>query len=64
MIKRTLHGAAKNAKLLACTSLCHLHVEYAFAVWDKVLEYQIKDIELIQHSAAHSSVAFQQPSRT
>ena len=51
MIKRALHGATKNAKLLAYSTLCRPLVEYASSVWNPVLEYQIYDIEMVQHPA-------------
>ena len=49
MIKRALHGATKKTKLLAYSTLCPPLVEYASSVWDPVLEYQIYDIEMVQH---------------
>jgi len=49
MIKRTLHNAPQGAKLLAYTSLCRLHVEYAATVWDSPLGYLSKDIEMVQN---------------
>ena len=51
MIKRALHGATKKAKLLDYTTLCRPLVEYASSVWDPDLEYQIYDIEMVQHRA-------------
>ena len=51
MIKRALHDATKKAKLLAYTALCRPLVEYASSVWVPVLEYQIYDIEMVQHRA-------------
>ena len=51
LIKRALYSAPESAKLLAYTSLCRPHVEYAAAVWDPHLEYLIQDVEKIQHKA-------------
>ena len=53
MIKRAFHEAAKDAKKLAYTSLCRPHLEYASAVWDPVLEYQIYNLEMVQHQGVH-----------
>lgn len=49
--KRVLYNAPKDAKLLAYTSLCRPHVEYASAVWDTTLGYLDHDIEMVQHNA-------------
>ena len=57
MIKRALHNAPETAKLLAYTSLCRPHVEYAASVWDPYLEClsllvsHDDDIETIQNKA-------------
>lgn len=51
MLKRALHAAPEKACLLAYTSLCRPHLEYAVAVWDTSLEYLKNDIEMVQHSA-------------
>ena len=51
MIKRALHHAPETAKLLAYTSLCRPHVEYAASVWDPYLECLSHDIEMIQNKA-------------
>ena len=51
MIKRALFDAPEKARLLAYTSLCRPHVEYAASVWDTSLEYLIHDIEMVQNSA-------------
>ena len=37
--------------MLAYATLCRSLVEYASSVWDPVLEYQIYDIEMVQHRA-------------
>ena len=34
MIKRALHNAPEQARLLAYTSLCRPHMEYAASVWN------------------------------
>lgn len=51
MIKRALYGAPENARLLAYTSLCRAHLEYAASVWDTYLEYLARDIQMVQHRA-------------
>ena len=51
MLKRALHAAPEKARLLAYTSLCRPHIEYAAAVWDTSLEYLKHDIEMVQHNA-------------
>ena len=51
MIKRALYNAPEAAKLLAYTSLCRPHVEYAASVWDPYLECLSHDIEMIQNKA-------------
>ena len=51
MVKRALYDAPERAKLLAYTSLCRPHVEYASAVWDPALEYLKHDIEMVQNNA-------------
>ena len=51
IIKRALYDAPKKALLLAYTSLCRPHLEYAASVWDTSLGYQINNIEMVQHSA-------------
>jgi len=51
MNKRTLHNAPQGAKLLAYTSLCRPHVEYAATVWDSPLGYLSEDIEMVQNKA-------------
>ena len=51
MIKRALHDATKKAKLLAYTILCRPLIEYTSSMWGPVIEYQIYDIEMVQHRA-------------
>lgn len=51
MVKRALFDAPESAKLLAYTSLCRPHVEYAAAVWDPHLAYHISNIEKLQNAA-------------
>ena len=51
MIKRALYDAPERARLLAYTSLCRPHVEYASAVWDPAKEYLKYDLEMVQNSA-------------
>ena len=51
MIKRALRDAPASARLLAYTSLCRPHVDYAASVWDPMLDYLIHDIEMVQHNA-------------
>ena len=51
MVKRALHGATENAKLLAYTSLCRPHLKYASDDWDPTLSNQISSIEMVQHRA-------------
>ena len=46
MIKRALHNAPKQARLLAYTSLCRLHMKYAASVRDPSLA---DNIEMVQH---------------
>ena len=51
MIKRALYGATKKAKLLVYVTLCRPLVGCSSSVWDSVLDYQIYDIEMVQHHA-------------
>lgn len=51
MIKRALHNAPEKARLLAYTSLCRPHMEYAASVWDTSLAYLATEIEMVQHRA-------------
>ena len=51
LIKRALFNAPESAKLLAYTSLCRPHVEYASSVWDPHLDYSNHDIEKVQNKA-------------
>ena len=51
MIKRALHHAPEKARLLAYTSLCRPHVEYAASVWDTPITKLVQDIEMVQNKA-------------
>lgn len=51
MIKRCLYGAPKKAKMLAYTSLCRPHLEYASAVWDPTKRMDVESIERVQSKA-------------
>jgi len=48
-LKHTLHYALASSRLLAYSSLCRPHIEYAASVWDTSLDYQINGIEIVQH---------------
>ncbi|XP_067930519.1 uncharacterized protein [Watersipora subatra] len=51
MIKPALHLAPEKARLLAYTSLCRFHVEYASSVWDTPINKLVQDIEMVQNTA-------------
>jgi hypothetical protein len=51
MIKRVLYDAPEKAKLIAYTSLCRPHVEYACTVWDPSSKSLQHDLEMIQNNA-------------
>ena len=51
MLKRSLYGAPKKAKLLAYMTLCRPILEYAATTWDPVTKQLVKEIELVQNRA-------------
>ena len=51
MIKRVLHDAPEKGKLLAYTSLCMPHVEYASTVWDPSTKLLQQQLEMVQNNA-------------
>lgn len=51
MIKRVLYEAPEKAKLLAYTSLCRPHIEYASTVWDPSTKLLQHELEMVQNNA-------------
>jgi len=46
-----MHGAPKEAKLMAYTSLCRPILKYDNVVWDLVTRSKVHNTELVQNSA-------------
>ena len=49
MIKRVLYDAPENANLLAYTTLCRRHVEYASTIWDTCAKQLQHELDMVQN---------------